>query len=228
MTYNWYINNCQYADNSDVNISVSLDDEDDALHPEYFRITQKYELHERNYSKNIWAIITSSTPIFDPKSEIDYRWCNIRFEIKNIGTTVIEDYKLYLTFDNYDELSCNTNYCFDLFMDKAIQSEINNKIDRERELFFSNKLENQLEFRPKDKILIQEDSKFFTAGIIPSRDIDCIHIQWRFLSRNYQKNGELTIPVKPIFEDKETIIYVDSPEELKPDERIVEPKIVEE
>jgi len=50
---NWYINNCQYADNSDVNISISLDDDDDALHPEYFRITQKYKLRERNYTEDI-------------------------------------------------------------------------------------------------------------------------------------------------------------------------------
>ena len=56
LTYNWYINNCQYADNSDVNISISLDDDDDALHPEYFRITQKYKLRERNYTEEYMGI----------------------------------------------------------------------------------------------------------------------------------------------------------------------------
>lgn len=227
LTYNWYINNCQYADNSDVNISISLDDDDDALHPEYFRITQKYKLRERNYTEDIWASIIPPVSIFNQTSNVDYRWCDIYFEVSNIGSTTIDDYKIYIQIDNCQKLSCKVNYCNNYLMNQAVVASINDKIDRERELFETQWC-NVLEFRPQQTRLLKNDFDNFTIGVKPEDNVEEIIVQWKLLSRDYQKDGKLTIPVKPRFEDNERIIYVDTPDELKPNEEIIEPKIVEE
>lgn len=227
LTYNWYINNCQYADNLDVNISISLDDDDDALHPEYFRITQKYKLRERNYTEDIWASIIPPVSIFNQTSNVDYRWCDIYFEVSNIGSTTIDDYKIYIQIDNCQKLSCKVNYCNNYLMNQAVVASINDKIDRERELFETQWC-NVLEFRPQQTRLLKNDFDNFTIGVKPEDNVEEIIVQWKLLSRDYQKDGKLTIPVKPRFEDNERIIYVDTPDELKPNEEIIEPKIVEE
>lgn len=231
-TYDWYINNCQYADNSDVNVSISLDDEDDILHPKYVRITKKYKLRERNNTKSLWTPLIRVEPIrpvsfFNSKCKVDYRWCNICFEVSNIGSTTIDDYKIYIQIDDCQELSCNIHYCSSYLMDPAVQASINEKIDREREVFETQWC-NVLEFRPRQERLLKNDFANFKIRVKPKDNIEEMVIQWTLLSRNYEKKGKLTIPVKPIIEDKETIIYVDTPDELKSDEEVIEPKIVEE
>lgn len=75
---------------------------------------------------------------------------------------------------------------------------------------------------------MKNDFNNFTIGVKPEDNVEEIVVQWKLLSTDYQKDGKLTIPVKPKFEDKKTIIYIDTPDELKPDEEIIEPKIVEE
>ena len=94
--------------------------------------------------------------------------------------------------------------------------------------FHARKWCNVLEFRPQQTRLLKNDFDNFTIGVKPEDNVEEIIVQWKLLSRDYQKDGKLTIPVKPRFEDNERIIYVDTPDELKPNEEIIEPKIVEE
>ena len=75
---------------------------------------------------------------------------------------------------------------------------------------------------------MKNDFDNFTIGVKPEDNVEEIIVQWKLLSRDYQKDGKLIIPVKPKFEDKERIIYVDTLDKLKPNEEIIEPKIVEE
>lgn len=212
-------------------MSVSLDDEDNVLHPMYFRITKKYKLRERN-CMNIWTPLMPpmpnlSVPFVNPKCKVDYRWCDIYFEVSNIGSTTIDDYKIYIQIDNCQKLSCNVHYYNSCPMDQTLIASLNDKIDRERELFETQWC-NVLEFRPKQTKLLKNDFDNFKIKVKPEDNAKEIIIKWKLLSRDYQKDGKLTIPVEPIIEDKETIIYVNTPDELRSDEEIVEPKIVEE
>ena len=50
---------------------------------------------------------------------------------------------------------------------------------------------------------------------------------WRFLCEDYDKEGVLTINVEPIIEERTKTIEVDNVEDMKPDEVVVKPKIVE-
>ena len=231
ITYDWYINNCQYIDNTNVDVTVSFDNNQNALHPLYTRVTKKFEIREPVRNTNPWAVIMEDiTPIQDilnRKSKIDYTWGDVIFQIENSGATVLEDYKLYINFFGCKELSCKVYYHTDLLMDNAIRARLNDKIDRERELFYSDRYSNQLEFRPLIKALVQEDVKQFIVGVKPEDDIETIVVEWTLLSRGYKKEGEISIPVKPIYEDTEEIVYVKTTEELKPNEIIIKPKIVE-
>lgn len=51
---------------------------------------------------------------------------------------------------------------------------------------------------------------------------------WRFLCEDYQKKGFLTVNVEPVIEERIKTIEVEKETELKPDEAVLEPKIVEE
>lgn len=225
-TYNWYINNCQYADNSDVRITATPEGGKEALHPRYRRITKKYKVREQllgiSFAMPKGVIVR---PYFQKKL-IDYRWGDIHFMVSNIGSTTIEDYKIYTQINNCQKVSCEVHYYDSFLMDQTAIAIMNDTIDRNRELF-NTEYDNVLEFRPHQSLLLKGDTKSFIVGVKPKDDVEEIMVKWKLLSRDYQKEGELAIPVKPIFEDKETIIYVDTPEELKPDEEIIEPKIVE-
>ena len=55
-----------------------------------------------------------------------------------------------------------------------------------------------------------------------------IEVMWVLYSRNYRKEGELILNVEPKFEDKKEKVEVDNIDELKENEVIILPKIVEE
>ena len=70
------------------------------------------------------------------------------------------------------------------------------------------------------------EQKIFKIGVKPKKGVNSIDLFWCFLSRNYKKEGQLVIHVIPRFEDKQKTIEVESEKDLKPDEVIIEPKIV--
>ena len=85
--------------------------------------------------------------------------------------------------------------------------------------------ENQISYSPKDnEPLIQKDNRFFEAYIIPECKEYTIPIEWELLARDYNSSGKIYLKVEPEYEEK--IIYkeVDSVEDLKEDEIIVEEK----
>lgn len=228
-TYNWYINNSQYVDSPNVSITITPERGKSALHPRYIHLIKKYKVREHNFDIAPFFTIPKGAIVDPPHQRIrvDYRWCDIYFKVSNIGSTTINDYKIYIQIDNCQKLSCKVHYCNDFLMNQATITAINDKIDRERELF-ETQYGNVLEFRPKQTCLLKGDFKNFIVGVKPKNNVEEIIVKWTLLSKDYQKKGKIAISVKPIIEDKETIIYVDSQSELKPDEEIIKPKIIEE
>ena len=80
-TYNWYINNCQYADNSDVSITITPEKNYSALHPQYIHLIKKYKVREQNFDIAPSFIIAKGAIVDPPhqRMRIDYRWCDIHF-----------------------------------------------------------------------------------------------------------------------------------------------------
>jgi hypothetical protein len=241
-TFNWYINNCQYKDLSDIEVYLDWGKEID-IHPEYIRTTRIF--HKKNevylcqnhylsaFYKQMADIkpITHYNDIFNPPIKVDYRWCTIPINIKNTGTTVIEDYTLYLVFeeDKIEDLddkfrAFNPGPLFD--QSAVIQENVRRQ--NMQEVFESDDYSNCIEYRPKKALLVQDDCRTFKIGIKPKDNVNIIRLQWLILSRDYSKEGELVINVVPKYDEKEEPIEVKNVSNMKPTEVLIEPKIVEE
>ena len=234
-TYHWYINDCQYIDSSDVDVQVVGDNF--KLTPVLLKKTTKYSLYP--FEKGtIWRQLFEIqqerenpicvSPIFK-KEKKNYSYCKTIFKVKNTGSTVLSDYHLIISFINgvkdYDIGRC---YCNHPFINPAEKEYINNRIDNERELFLSYSQENTVAFRPKINKLVQDESQTFTIRILPELNAKQVTLGWMLLSNGYKKTGKLAIDVSYIIEEDTKTIYVDSVEDLKPEETTLGYKIIEE
>ena len=237
-TYNWFLNNCSYKDVSDVEVFIGGKKEY-TIFPEYFRITKEYHLKPQELSwlsEESLKLIQANTHFMNlndvlyPPSKHDYRWCTISINIYNTGKTVIEDYKLsiIIEMENVLEISDKFHYYNSRLMDQAAVAQINARKDAQREVFESTEHCNVIEYRPKDRILVQDDHRTFKIAVKPKDNVQSIKVMWVLHSRNYKKEGELILNVEPKFEDKKEKVEVDNIDELKENEVIILPKIVEE
>ena len=233
-TYNWFLNNCSYKDVSDVEVFIGGEKEY-TIFPEYFRIRKQYTLRSRAQRLSSLSNLLITPPLlgnnlFNPKYKHDYRWCTIPISITNTGKTVIENYKLevIIEWDKVDEISDKFHYLNNIMMNQAAVARINASREARREVFHSTEYCDVIEYRPKDPILVQSDHRAFEIAIKPKDNVQSIKIMWVLYSRNYKKEGELLLNVEPKFEDKKEKVEVDNIDELKENEVIILPKIVEE
>ena len=232
--YNWFLNNCSYKDVSDVEVFIGGEKEY-TIFPEYFRIRKQYTLRSRAQRLSSLSNLLITPPLlgnnlFNPKYKHDYRWCTIPISITNTGKTVIENYKLeiIIEWDKVDEISDKFHYLNNIMMDQAAVARINASREAKREVFHSTEYCDVIEYRPKDPVLVQSDHRAFEIAIKPKDNVQSIKIMWVLYSRNYKKEGELLLNVEPKFEDKKEKVEVDNIDELKENEVIILPKIVEE
>ena len=232
-TYNWFLNNCSYKDVSDVEVFIGGEKEY-TIFPEYFRIRKQYTLRSRAQRLSSLSNLLITPPLlgnnlFNPKYKHDYRWCTIPISITNTGKTVIENYKLeiIIEWDKVDEISDKFHYLNNIMMDQAAVARINASREAKREVFHSTEYCDVIEYRPKDPVLVQSDHRAFEIAIKPKDNVQSIKIMWVLYSRNYKKEGELLLNVEPKFEDKKEKVEVDNIDELKENEVIILPKIIE-
>ena len=233
-TYNWFLNNCSYKDVSDVEVFIGGEKEY-TIFPEYFRIRKQYTLRSRPQRLSSLSNLLITPPLlgnnlFNPKYKHDYRWCTIPISITNTGKTVIENYKLeiIIEWDKVDEISDKFHYLNNIMMDQAAVARINASREAKREVFHSTEYCDVIEYHPKDPVLVQSDHRAFEIAIKPKDNVQSIKVMWVLYSRNYKKEGELILNVEPKFEDKKEKVEVDNIDELKDNEVIILPKIVEE
>lgn len=218
-TYNWYINNCQYKDSTDVEVTIEGKTEY-TIHPQYYRTTLKYEYCPPNPFE-IWVDSSISQ-----HHETDYRWATVFIQVENIGSTAITDYKLYLNFeeDGLDDTSDMISYPNPI-MSGTNYISILERIDRIREVFTYNDSKD-LYIVPTENTLVQTDSRNFKIGIKPKDGVSEIIMNWDFKSRDYNKQGTIVIKVEPEYEDRVQIVKVDKFADMHQDEINIEPKIV--
>lgn len=235
-TYNWYVNNCQFKEATDV--SVTFDGENEVtIHPEYVRTTVHYEYKElsefeRTFQSQWKDLLTpnlggSLMPWNRPR-QVDKRWCELNIRIENIGKTVIKTPKLVVFFRSEDIVRIDDDfyYCNAFGIDEAAKAQINAGRDAKREVFKTYR--NELEYRPKNSVFVQKDYRDFHMSIIAADGVKALPLVWKFLCEDYQKEGFLTIKVEPVIEEKTKTVIVHDKSELKPDEVSVEAKIIEE
>lgn len=235
-TYNWYVNNCQFKDATDVNVTFD-GEEVITIHPEYIKTTVHYEFKElsdieRQFQSQRKDLFTrnlggSMMPWNRPR-QVDKRWCRLNIRIENIGKTVIKTPKLVVCFrtEDIEKIDDDFYYCNAFGINEAAKAQINAGWDAKREVFKT--YSNALEYRPKDSVFVQMDYRDFHMSIIPADGVKALPLIWEFLCEDYQKGGFLIINVEPQIEERTKTIVVHDKSELKSDEISFEAKIIEE
>ena len=238
-TYDWYINNCQYKDSSDINVFFNWMDEIE-INPQYIKEIISYQLKEKNRyvglsDRNSELFSSISSPqymsimdVMNLKRNRDYRWCYFEVNVINIGSTVVENYKLNLNFDNdcIEDLSDCFNYNNSFCLSDAAKAQINAEKDASREVFACQKYCNVIEYKPKNTILVQDDFQTFKIGVKPQDNAKEINVKWELLSRNYKKEGVLMLKIVPSYEEKHSIITVYNKSEVQDTKVKITPKII--
>lgn len=235
-TYNWYVNNCQFKDATDV--LVTFDGEEEiAISPEYVRTTVHYEYRELTPFERSWQTqlkdfvipkIGASMMPWNRPRQIDKRWCELNIRIENTGKTVIKTPTLIVSFRPEDIVRIDDDFCYcNAFgINEAAKAQINAGLDAKREVFQTYK--NQIEYRPKNSVFVQRDYRDFHMSIMPADGIKALPLFWHFLCEDYHKEGFLNINVEPKIEEQIKVVEVHDESELKPDEVSIEAKIIED
>lgn len=134
--------------------------------------------------------------------------CVLDLKLTNLGPDAIEDYKLYLNFENVvkaDSVGKWTEY-----LDTAKYTyNVHFKDDF------------NAEYIPKSPILVQDDSVDIDRVCFKTGHKKSIsYINWKILARNFSKSGRIELKINPIVETEEYDKYVDNPENFETIKRI--------
>lgn len=151
--------------------------------------------------------------ISNSTTEINLSNCSLNLKLTNYGPEVLEDYKLYLNFENVLEVDS---------IDK--RSSIWDLHKYNYNIKFIELLKG--EFIPQSNILVQNDS--ITIDPICFRvkhDVSEIVIKWELFARNINSKGILNINIQPEFELEEKNKFIENADTFPVSTRII-PKII--
>lgn len=247
-TKDWYVHNIQYKFSSEVSVTFE-NNETYEVHPVYVKEIVKYEFQPKPSMEDLSVsnpfleqclkrmieadnltrhLHTMPYGLHQRTYRKDYTWCDLYVVVQNTGDIAIDDYKLYIQFD--PDHTIDIDDCMRFINDPLISDRvhINNQRLNDQEVFESEDYPSTIEYVPKNRTLVPLDRKRFKIRVKPKQGVDEIKVTWLVVSREYHKYGNLQIIVKPTFEDKITIVNVDTEEQLKETEEKIYPKIVEE
>ena len=139
--------------------------------------------------------------------------CILDLKFTNHGPEVLDDYKLYIVFDDVVEIDSvnKRNSWHDMHKYKYNIKFIES---------------NKLEFVPDQNVLVQNDSvKIDSICFRTDYKTKYIVIKWELLARNFRDDGVLKVRVSPKFEKSEHTRFETNVGKMKPQIRIL-PKIV--
>lgn len=109
-----------------------------------------------------------------------------------------------------------------------MRAEINRKKDEKREVYKFSNCDDALQYKPSNPILVQKDIRSFTIGVKPKQNIEKVNVLWKFLSRDFHKEGFISIPIHPIYIETNHVVKVDKIEHIKAPIIEIQPLIEED
>lgn len=214
-TYNWYINNCQYADNSDVRVLLNDSQTEITIRPQYYSYSKKHKTPKELNRRDVFAIYSSTA-----YSTYNQTWCKISVTVENIGSTIISDYMVSLQISSSGDFE----------LDEARGDKRKSGIaaiaglgNYRREVFVDEE-NNIIEYRPRANKLVQKDRHTFCFWIHPNHLTQHFDLIWTVRSADYSKSEKLSI----ISDAELTQKYDDDViDESDIDNIRIEPKIIE-
>lgn len=146
-------------------------------------------------------------------SELNLSNCSLNLKLTNYGPEVLENYKLYLYFENIMEAD---------------------SVDKRTSIWDLNKYNYNIkfiepfkaEFIPCMEVLVQNDSVIIDPICFRAKhDITKVIIKWELFARNINCKGILDINIEPEFELEENRKFIPNAKEIQSSTRII-PKIL--
>lgn len=226
-THDWYVRKIKFNTQYDVSITFDNDSVELPFNPILVRNQVTYQLNPPKPTKISYLDLLISPPekqredelkkLIDPQPIEHYidgttynkSSCEFAIKIKNIGSSVLENYKLYFQL-----------------IGEIIASDTTNKQRMMLDSFkytydtYCLKEENSFVFEPSDIVLVQNDSVTSDKVCLrPSENIQIIKLNWKLVARDFTKEGELLLNINPKIKDK---ISVETYDYKFPDEVRIE------
>lgn len=202
-TYNWYINKINYKIDYDIDVLFHNGEKNIEINPKFNKnITEIIQNKQNNFDKMFnnyqdsynskQKFIQTIRPAnYFGHKKVNYSFSKIGVCIYNIGSQVLEEYKLQIEIeDNFEKLSeDNVEYTSNMIKIPDFNKSYN----------FDN---NNIFYKPHPlyKVLIQKDQRSFEFYIKPFPKEYSILFKWHFFAKDFDKEGENIINVKPIYE----------------------------
>lgn len=215
-TFNYYVSENQFKSKHELSISFSNNSDRLTVMPRYKKVITKFSYSPEDISKNALKahqlLMQHGLHRFQTYKNINCSWTSFDITFKNTGTTVFDDYKLYISPENgkFRNLSGYSGGVADkLFYLKNSPLYV---FDDEKPD------ERYAVYRPKtNATLIQKDSRSLTLHILTLQEDYDLNIEYEFLARDFDQKGNLILEVRPEYEIDEQLVWLEQQEEMKED-----------
>ncbi len=235
-TYNWYLHDLPFSDSYKVSIDIRSKNKENpyTLLPQFIKKIKKYQVKAPKIPHRVWGdldmdLLNNYQPMnigfpFS-KTTYNYQWCTIRLCISNLGTFPLEDYKIDVSFEEGSIIGIDdhSSYTSNPLLSDVMRAELNRQARESQEVFLYKDDDFSLLIEAK-KDLIQKDTAIFSFAVKPEFGITQLNIHWELKAKNFDTKGDAVLSVKSIIEEETSTIWVDSENEILPDEFIIEPK----
>lgn len=213
-TFQYYINNSQFKDKYDFEVSFSQGGNEKVINPKFHRKIKKWVLKSSSNRDLFYQIQNiHRTGILGKQStwygrifeNTNTAICEFEIKMKNTGSVVIENWHLIFNLIGEHKPVNEMRY-------QARGMPYFGFDTMKREIV----VKSEIKFNSgPDYPLIQEDEENCAVEIIPLPNQYEITVEWELRARDFQKRGDLTLKVEPVFEDEIDYILVDNESELK-------------
>ena len=220
-TYNWYLHGINQKDKFDFKISFNKFEENLTLNPVFEKNITKYILTDKTSSELINEKLSLENR-FDflelkpfslfHSNTVNKSWCNFELVMENIGSVVIEDWRLKLKFvSGVARLDTGSP----LFP----RLSLTDYVDDENKTITYKPIEN--------KPLIQKDNRYFEISLLPDTDSNRIIVEWELLARDFNRKETFEIKIEPEYIEKVKFEEVNRESQLQEEDVFISYYVVE-
>lgn len=219
--YNWYMHSNKFKSSHDFDVFINVLGRKKALlRPEFYQTTTNYRLNNHNSnprfnrgSSNILDLTGGFGSYSRKKKSLSY--CSVKLLLVNTGNMVIENWKTHFQING--ELTFLGNY------NKGSEE---NKYGTNIISPGTNKSYEDLRFSKSSPLpLIQKDFVAIELWLLPLPKEYEITLNWEILARDFSKEGDLVIKIKPDIQPRILTHEVEFRNEIRASETKIEEKI---
>lgn len=219
-TYQWYQHGIGQKGKFDFKISFNKLEDNLILKPIFEKKITKYKYTQKSTYEALMKSLNSHRSILDGinplfpfySNKINKSWCSFDFVMENIGSVVIEDWRVIIKFlEGVARLDGGSPLFPKLSLTEFVDEE-----------------SKTITYSPRNnKPLIQKDNTYFELSLLPETNSDKIVFEWELLARDFHRKEVAEILMEPEYVEKTEFELVNDENELKEDEVFISYYVVE-